>query len=146
MDVPLTVLEFRTSWLPHVTDDGLRRILDLLDSTSPLLIHGAFTRACAMGCLATHIAWNHPLTRDLGDEAGVVWLTRVAGLNPATSQVILAWDRGGHGDWAIRGELADVCRGELRRRQLRNHNSGADGYNPAVGAHSPMAVAFGGSD
>jgi len=25
-------------------------------------------------------------------EAGIGWLTRVAGLNPATSRVVLAWD------------------------------------------------------
>ena len=111
-----SVSEFRGEWLPHVTDAGLRRLAELLDSASPLLIRGAFSRACAMGCLATHIAWHHPATADLNDEAGVCWLTRVAKLNPATSQVILAWDRGGANDWTLRAELLKACRDELARR------------------------------
>ena len=111
-----TVAEFRAEWLPHVTDAGLSRLVGLLDSASPLLIHGAFSRACAMGCLATHIAWHHPATAGLNDEAGVCWLTRVAKLNPATSRVILAWDRGGPNDWALRAELLAACRDEQARR------------------------------
>src|SRR5262245_29843515 len=95
MSTQNTLAEFRTAWLPHVTDAGLVRLIELLESGSPLLIHGAFSKACAMGCLATHIAWHHPHTRGLNDEAGVCWLTKVAKMNPATSQVILAWDRGG---------------------------------------------------
>jgi hypothetical protein len=111
-----SVSEFRTEWLPNVTDAGLRRLAELLDSASPLLIHGAFSKACAMGCLATHIAWHHPTTADLNDEAGVCWLTRVAKLNPATSSVVLAWDRGGTNDWALRAELLKACRDEQARR------------------------------
>jgi hypothetical protein len=107
--------EFESVWLPHVTDAGLARLTELLATNSPLLIHGSFTRACAMGCLATHIAWHHPRTEHLNDEAGVQWLTRVAGLNPATSAVVLAWDRTG-GEWAIRAELLAACRREVARR------------------------------
>ena len=44
------IAEFRTAWLPHVSDEGLARITDLLEKASPLLIHGAFTRAVPMGC------------------------------------------------------------------------------------------------
>ncbi len=107
--------EFETAWLPHVTDAGLARLTELLAANSPLLIHGSFTRACAMGCLATHIAWHHPRTAHLNDDAGIQWLTRVAKLNPATSAVILAWDRSG-GEWATRAELLDACRRELACR------------------------------
>ena len=78
--------ELRDGWFPHTTDAGLDRLITLLESGSPLLIHGAFTRAMPMGCLATHIAWNHPETAEFSLDAGVAWLTRVAGLNPATSQ------------------------------------------------------------
>lgn len=112
---PLT--EFRTVWLPNVSDTGLSRIVGLLESGSPLLIHGAFTRAVPMGCLASHIAWNHPDTRHLGDaDAGVLWLTRVARLNPATSAVILAWDREGPLDRNLLAELLSACRDEQARR------------------------------
>ena len=76
---PLT--EFRASWLPHVSDDGLNRLIELLDKASPMLIHGAFTRAVPQGCLATHIAWNHPQTCRHQHEAGVMWLSRVAKLS-----------------------------------------------------------------
>src|SRR5262245_40667247 len=78
--------ELRSAWLPQVTDAGLDRVIELLESNSPLLIHGAFTRAVPMGCLATQFAWHHPRTTGYNQEAGVMWLSRVAGLNPATSR------------------------------------------------------------
>jgi len=110
------VMEFRTAWLPHVSDDGLARITELLEKASPLLIHGAFTRAVPMGCLATHIAWNHGRTRHLQHEAGVTWLSKVAKLNPATSSVILAWDQAGKSNFELRMALVEECRAELDRR------------------------------
>ncbi|CAN5209483.1 hypothetical protein BH11PLA2_BH11PLA2_01990 [soil metagenome] len=109
--------EFRGSWLPHISDCGLDRVVELLATSSPLLIHGAFTRCLPMGCLATHVAWNHPQTEHLNVEAGVMWLTRVARLNPATSQVILAWDRAGIRDWELRDALLSECRVERDRRR-----------------------------
>jgi hypothetical protein len=109
--------EFRNSWLPHVSDDGLSRLVELLESCSPYLIHGAFTRAVPMGCLASHIAWNHPITCDLEDEeAGIIWLTRVARLNPATSAVILSWDRNGLQDRKLVAGFLTACRDEQSRR------------------------------
>jgi hypothetical protein len=110
------VAEFRTAWLPHVTDDGLNRLIELLEKASPLLIHGTFTRALPMGCLASHIAWNHPQTCRFDHEAGVMWLARVARLNPATSAVILAWDHNGAGDFELRTALLDACRAEAAAR------------------------------
>jgi hypothetical protein len=116
--VPSTdpVAEFRTQWLPHVSDEGLARVTELLEKASPMLIHGAFTRAMPMGCLASHIAWNHGATAHLQHEAGVMWLSRVANLNPATSALILAWDRAGVGDFELRTGLLAVCRAEQGRR------------------------------
>jgi hypothetical protein len=113
------VTEFRAAWLPHVTDDGLRRLIDLLGKGNPLLIHGAFTRSVPMGCLASHIAWNHPRTCRLQHEAGVVWLSKVAGLNPATSAVILAWDRVGSADLELRANLYEACLDEQARRAAK---------------------------
>src|SRR5262245_58581415 len=111
------VTEFRTDWLPNVTDAGLNRLVELLEKASPMLIHGMFTRAMPMGCLASHIAWNHPDTCKLQHEAGVVWLTKVAGLNPATSSVVLAWDRAGCADFELRSGLLAACREEKARRE-----------------------------
>ena len=108
--------EFRTRWLPHVTDAGLARIARLLETASPLLVRGTFTRAAPMGCLASHIAWNHPATEQLDDEAGIRWLAKVARLNPATSAVIVAWDRDGIHDRDLCAGLLTECRGEQRRR------------------------------
>jgi hypothetical protein len=116
MASPDAVTEFRAAWLPHITDQGLRRLIDLLGKGNPLLIHGAFTRSVPMGCLASHIAWNHPRTCRLQHEAGVVWLSKIAGLNPATSSVILAWDRAGNGDLALRADLFEACLDEQARR------------------------------
>ena len=111
---PLT--EFRDAWLPNITDDGLGRLIDLLGKASPLLIHGAFTRAMPMGCLASHIAWNHPETCHLDQEAGAVWLSKVAGLNAATSSLIVAWDFSGNANFDLRSELLAACVEEKHRR------------------------------
>src|SRR5262245_41438251 len=62
--------ELREGWFPHTTTAGLNRLIQLLESGSPLLIHGAFTRALPMGCLATQIAWHHPDTAELTTDAG----------------------------------------------------------------------------
>jgi len=111
--------ELRSAWLPNTTDTGLERLIDLLESGSPLLIHGCFTRAVPMGCLATHIAWHHPRTAHLTGEAGITWLHRVAGLNPATSYVLREWDRRSVHDLDLRGELLAVFREEHRARTVR---------------------------
>jgi hypothetical protein len=108
--------ELRDGWFPHTTDSGLDRLIQLLESGSPLLIHGAFTRALPMGCLATHIAWHHPTTEDLSVDAGIAWLSRVASLNPATSHVIRAWDCAGRYDWELRSALLTACKEERERR------------------------------
>jgi hypothetical protein len=102
--------------MPHLTDSGLDRLIELLEKNSPLLVHGCFTRTVPMGCLATHAAWHHPETCHLTMEAGINWLTRVAGLNPATSRVIRDWD--GHaGDLDLRAGLLEEFRQERQRRQ-----------------------------
>jgi hypothetical protein len=108
--------ELRSAWLPNMTDAGLNRLVELLEKGSPFLIHGCFTRAVPMGCLATHVAWNHPRTQHLTVDAGISWLTRVAGLNPATSQVIRAWDRRGVRDLELTADLLALLREEVRRR------------------------------
>lgn len=112
----VVLAEFRTHWLPNATTQGLARLIELLDSASPLLIRGAFTRAIPMGCLASHIAWNHPATQAWDHEAGALWLTRVARLNPATSAVIRAWDDAPEGDCQLRAALLEACRQEYQRR------------------------------
>src|SRR4051794_12406855 len=109
--------ELRSAWLPNVTDAGLDRIIDLLEKGSPLLIHGCFTRSVPMGCLATHVAWNHPRTNHLTVDAGLTWLHRVACLNPATSHVIKEWDARGAQDWETRAALLQELKDERTRRR-----------------------------
>jgi hypothetical protein len=111
------VRELHRSWLPNITDDGLNRLIELLEKGSPMLIHGSFTRAVPMGCLATQIAWNHPRTCHLTLDAGVSWLNLVAGLNPATSLVIREWDRAGAANYEIRADLLTIFKEERLRRQ-----------------------------
>jgi len=108
--------ELRSAWLPNITDAGLDRLIDLLEKGSPLLIHGCFTRAVPMGCLATQVAWNHPQTAHLTLDAGITWLHRVAGLNPATSQVLREWDRRGVRDLDLRADLLTLFRAERQSR------------------------------
>ncbi len=116
MLTPQALRELHTAWFPNVTDIGLARLIGLLEQGSPLLIHGCFTRSIPMGCLATHAAWHHPQTAHLSQEAGIVWLTRIAGLNPATSFVIREWDERGPKDWRLREELLAELRAERDRR------------------------------
>lgn len=117
MLTPECVQELRCAWLPHLTDTGLDRLIDLLEKGSPLLIHGCFSRAVPMGCLATHAAWNHPRTAHLTVDAGIRWLHSVAGLNPATSHIIREWDRRGAQDWEMRADLLASFRDERAARQ-----------------------------
>ena len=117
--------ELRSAWLPNVTDAGLTRLIDLLEAGSPLLVHGCFTRAVPMGCLATHAAWHHPRTRQLTLDAGITWLHSVAGLNPATSHVLREWDRRGANDLVLRADLLAVLKGEWEARRARKPARGA---------------------
>lgn len=109
--------ELRAAWLPHMTDTGLARLIELLDKGSPMLISGAFTRAIPMGCLASHVAWNHPRTACQTVDAGITWLHRVAGLNPATSHVLREWDLRGAGDLGLRADLLAEFQAEQARRE-----------------------------
>jgi hypothetical protein len=111
------VRELRTKWLPNITGEGLDRLIDLLEKGSPLLIHGCFTRAVPMGCLATHAGWHHPKTAHLTLDAGITWLHRVAELNPATSHVIREWDRCGSANWEVRVELLRLFKEEQLARE-----------------------------
>lgn len=114
--------ELRSAWLPNMTAAGLDRVINLLEKGSPLLIHGCFTRVVPMGCLATQIAWHHPLTAHLTLDAGITWLHRIAGLNPATSQVLREWDRRGVHDLELRADLLRELRTE---REARRHDEAA---------------------
>ena len=120
---PECVHELRTSWLPNMTDAGLDRLIDLMEKGSPMLVHGCFTKTVPMGCLASHVAWNHPSTAHLTADAGINWLHRVAGLNPATSYVIREWDgRGGERCtpwqyWELRADFLAELKEHRRSRQ-----------------------------
>jgi hypothetical protein len=127
MLTPETLRELRTSWLPNITDAGLDRVIELLEKASPLLIHGSFSRAFPMGCLATHVAWNHPATSSMVIDAGVHWLSKVARLNPVSSQVIREWDQAFDCSWEIRQDLlnefkdyraARKCQAELKPSRI----------------------------
>ena len=98
------IRELQIFWLPNITNAGLDRLIEMLEKDSPLLIQGCFTRSVPMGCLATHAAWHHPETAHLHLDAGIIWLHRVAGLNPATSYVIREWDSRSALDWETKAE------------------------------------------
>jgi hypothetical protein len=110
--------EFQTSWLPNISSSGRQRLIELLEKSSPLLIHGSFTRVLPMGCLATHVGWNHPQTAHLTLDAGICWLNHIAGLNPATSHVIREWDRVGENDYELRDEILTLLKGYEPARPL----------------------------
>ncbi len=109
--------ELRASWMPNMTDAGLDRLIELLEKGSPMLVHGCFTRTVPMGCLASHVAWNHPLTAHLTVDAGISWLHRVARLNPATSYVIREWDSRSADNWEVRADFLAELKAHRRGRQ-----------------------------
>lgn len=115
--------ELQTRWFPHLTDSALDRLIELLETDSPLLIRGSFTGVVPMGCLASHAGWHHPKTEHLHEEAGICWLTRVAGLNPATSKVVREWDSLTPADWEARLELIERLRAEREARRARQRGS-----------------------
>jgi hypothetical protein len=63
------------------------------------------------------VAWHHPATEKLTMDAGIAWLHRVAGLNPATSHVIREWDRRGAANWEMRSELLTLLKEHRQSRQ-----------------------------
>jgi hypothetical protein len=135
------IAELRSSWLPNLTDVGLKRLIDLLEKQSPMLIHGCFTRAVPMGCLASHAAWNHPATEHLTLDAGINWLHRVARLNPATSVVIREWDSRGRENLDLRADLLEVFRAEGQRRQAEVPTFARErGDTPTSGQHEVAAA------
>ena len=116
--------EFRDSWLPNASVQGLEHLLKLLDQQSPLLIRdkwtgplwpNAATAEFSQGCLATQIAWLHPMTEHLYGDAGFRWLTEVAGIPAESSDLMHAWDKGSH----VNAELAYLIRQELDRRNRK---------------------------
>jgi hypothetical protein len=119
MLTPQCLGELRSAWLPNMTDSGLERLIALLERGSPLLVHGCFTRAVPMGCLASHLAWHHPRTAHLTLDAGITWLHQVAHLNPATSHVLREWDRRGIHDVELRADLLAVLRDEQQARSAK---------------------------
>ena len=70
-----------------------------------------------MGCLATHIAWHHPEHLQFPLDAGVYWLSQVAGLNPVSSHVIREWDQACEFDWLIRADLLEELKEHRKTRQ-----------------------------
>jgi hypothetical protein len=112
--------ELTEHWLPNLTDRGLARLADLLDRGDPMLIRRNWATARAMGCLATHAGWNHEETEHLGDSAGPVWLSRVAGVPVCRSHVVREWDAAGSDPyrlWELRAELVALLRGEQQARR-----------------------------
>ena len=49
-----------------------------------------------------------------------MWLSKVAGLNPATSAVILAWDRAGRGDFELRADCSKPVWMRTPPRRIRS--------------------------
>ena len=131
------ISELRARWLPNVSDIGLDRVIDLLEKGSPLLLSGRFTEAIPRGCLATHIGWHHPAVAHRTTDAGILWLTRVARLNPATSCVIREWDRNCPQDWTFRNELLALFQAEREARSAREPRDTVQVSLPARALRAP---------
>lgn len=119
MRTPELLGELRTAWLPNLTDAALNRLIELLETVSPYLTRGCFTRVPPMGCLATHAAWHHPQTCHLNLDAGLTWLHHIAKLNPGTSVVLQEWDQRGVHDLDLRSVLLRTFHQESERRRHR---------------------------
>ena len=113
---PQAVSELQTAWLPNLTESALKRLIELVERRHPFLIQGNWAAAHAMGCLATHAAWNDSRTADRHADAGYVWLSNVAGVTPERSHVVQEWDAACGNDWNLRSQLLAFLRQELSRR------------------------------
>lgn len=109
--------ELQEQWLPNISTSGLDRLIELLQTGSPYLISGCFSRASAMGCLATQIAWHDERTSHRHHDAGIVWLRTVAGVCPSQSAVIREWDSRGPRDLTLREDLLNALLDEKARRE-----------------------------
>lgn len=114
---PECLNEFQQHWLPHLTDSGLNRLIELLEKDSPVLISGCFNRAGTMGCLATQAAWHDERTIHRHHDAGIYWLSHVVGISPSHSAVIREWDRRAPYEFGIRFDLLEELLKERERRQ-----------------------------
>ena len=118
MTPPKSVMdELHHRWFPGAMDGAIDQVIRLIEAASPLLVSGYFCKLPPQGCLATQIAWHHPKTCHLNQDAGIVWLDRVANLSPVTSHVLTFWDARGSSDLAYRHFLLDQFKSERSRRQ-----------------------------
>lgn len=110
--------ELHENWFPNLTDSGLERLIELLRTDSPYLLRGDWTSHLVVGCLATHVGWHHPVTTRFGIEAGGIWLSQVAGVDPAHSHVLREWDHyvGTANDRSLKSDFLAEFREEKRRR------------------------------
>lgn len=134
--------ELEQHWLPNLTDRALSRLVELLDRGDPMLIRQHWAAAGAMGCLATHAGWNHEQTEHLGDSAGPIWLSQVAGVPLCRSHLVREWDFAGYDPyrlWELRSELVGVFRDEQRARRERSRSVEASECS-AVSARVPCGI------
>lgn len=132
LPTPQSVMdELNHRWFPGAVNSALSQVIRLLENASPLLISGCFCRVPPQGCLATQIAWHHPKTCHLVQDAGIVWLDRIANLSPVTSHVLTYWDARGAQDVSFRHFLLDQFRAEKALR----HRLGFFQTEPTSGRH-----------
>ncbi|HUG94407.1 MAG TPA: hypothetical protein VML55_26485 [Planctomycetaceae bacterium] len=143
--MPLTddaVREFRTHWLPSMTDAALGRLITMLERNDPRLVRNTWTGGSVMGCLATQAAWNDARADEFGVRAGPRWLYRVAGIAPMHSNVVRDWDQSiehPFDAWQVRGQLLAMLREEHESRRVSS--CPADGSESCSTA-SPMPIAI----
>ena len=114
------VTEFEQSWLPNLSDSGLKRLIVLLAEDSRLLINGSWLEDGARGCLATHAGWHHSRSGQYEEGGGEFWLGAVAGIQSAESLVIAEWDAAtGEKARGMRASVLDMLVGERERRTDR---------------------------
>jgi hypothetical protein len=115
------VCEFRTHWLPNLTNPALERLITLLERNDPRLIRSHWTDGRVMGCLATQAAWNDARADEFGERAGARWLSRVAGIAPMHSKVVRDWDQSTEHPfdaWQVRGQLLTMLCEEQESRRV----------------------------
>ena len=103
--------ELYLDWLPNITDEGLERLIELLSTQSPQLLHGSFIDDDDGGCLAEHAGRHHDLCGDR-KFPGLAFAMLVT--EARASAVITEWDKG---DPRFAEELLRAFQNELVLRQ-----------------------------
>ena len=101
--------EFRTAWLPHISDLALGRLAVSLETHDPRLLHDDFGHSDGGGCLEVQCMMYHPgrlelerqypmfteMDRGYYQVLAYHWMVEIVGIDPSKSVFLAEWEASG---------------------------------------------------